>query len=96
MAREDYPEEELTFLPNGKEAWQDEHGFIVRIDKSDWDKKYKGTDSEEDWEEDEDDPQKMVISHYYLVDIETNETINDLKLLSEYYEIDEVDLERSM
>ena len=41
MAREDYPEDELTFLPNGKEAWQDEHGFIVRIDKSDWEKKYK-------------------------------------------------------
>ncbi len=34
----------------------------------------------------------MVSSHYYLIDVETDEPVDDLKLLSDYYEIDEEDL----
>ena len=95
MAREDYPEIELTTLPNGKEAWQDDHGFLVYVDKSVWEKKYKDREgSFIDWYEDEEDPQKMVSSHYYLIDVETDEPVDDLKLLSDYYEIDEEDLEK--
>ena len=95
MAREDYPEDELTFLPNGKEVWQDNDGFLVYVDKSIWEKKYNDKEGTwtEDWYEDEENPQKMVISHYYLVDVETDHVIDDVKLLSEYYEIDEEDLE---
>ena len=95
ITREDYPEDEIVCLSNGKEAWLDEHCFLVYVDKSVWEKKYKDkAESFIDWYEDEEDPQKMVSSHYYLIDVETDSAVEDLKVLSDYYEIDEEDLEK--
>ena len=90
MAREDYPEEEIFELSNGQEAVMDEHGFSFSIEKSVWEKKYKDRGG---WEEDEDDPQKMIFSDNYLINVESDELIDDVKALCDYYGVDEEDLD---
>ena len=89
----DYPEDECVELLNGKWAWRTDESFTILLDKSVWEKKYKDSPIAEDWEEDDEDPQKMQFRDFYLIYVENGELVDDVEALCDHYEIDEEDLD---